>query len=231
MWVPTALWCPQQDWCNQDTCSCPQLFCPQAEKLFATRGGMWRDKLIRTGWERGVQGTSIQQASPDHLLCIGPGVTPGGGVITPGHQGAKRNSHQPQITHFWAGLSFLGNCSRGSPNVCAQLLSCVRVFSTWWTVARQAPLPMGVFQTRMWEWVAFSSSRGSFQPRNWTHFSCLLLPWHADSLPLSHLGSSILQMHFGTLVNHLMDEWVKGVSQSMVNLFFKKTFNFDLGYS
>ena len=123
-----------------------------------------------------------------------------------GNQGAKRNSHQPQITYFWAGLSYSGNCSRGSSNVCAQLLGCVRVFSTWWTVALQASLPMGGFQARILEWVAFYSSRGSSQPRNWTHISCFLPHWHADSLPLSHLGSAILQMHFGNLVNHLMNE-------------------------
>ena len=40
------------------------------------------------------------------------------------------------------------------------------------TVARQASLSMGFFQARTLEWVAISSSRGSFWPRDWTHVSC-----------------------------------------------------------
>ena len=33
------------------------------------------------------------------------------------------------------------------------------------TVARQAPLSMGILQARIVEWVAMPSSRGSSQPR------------------------------------------------------------------
>ena len=40
-----------------------------------------------------------------------------------------------------------------------------------WTVARQAPLSMGIFQVRILEWVAMPSSRGSSQPRNGTQIS------------------------------------------------------------
>ena len=31
----------------------------------------------------------------------------------------------------------------------------------------------GIFQARILEWVAISSSRGSFSPRDWTHISCI----------------------------------------------------------
>ena len=37
---------------------------------------------------------------------------------------------------------------------------------TPWTVARQAPLSLGILQARMLEWVAMPSSRGSSQPRD-----------------------------------------------------------------
>ena len=50
--------------------------------------------------------------------------------------------------------------------VCA-VLSCfshVRLFSTPWTVACQAPLCMGILQARILEWVAMPSSRGPSQP-------------------------------------------------------------------
>ena len=42
---------------------------------------------------------------------------------------------------------------------------------TPWTVARQAPLSMGILQARILEWVAIPSSRGSFQFRDQTQAS------------------------------------------------------------
>ena len=46
----------------------------------------------------------------------------------------------------------------------------------------------GILQARLLVWVAISSSRGSFQPRDQTHISCGLLCWQMDSLPLVPLG-------------------------------------------
>ena len=43
----------------------------------------------------------------------------------------------------------------------------------------------GIFQARILEWVAISSSRGSSWPRDWTRVSCL---GRKHSLPLHHLG-------------------------------------------
>ena len=40
-----------------------------------------------------------------------------------------------------------------------KLLSCVRLFGTPWTVARQAPLSMGILQAGILEWVAIPFSR------------------------------------------------------------------------
>ena len=37
----------------------------------------------------------------------------------------------------------------------------------------QAPQSMGTLQARILKWVAISSSKGPFQPRNWTHVSCV----------------------------------------------------------
>ena len=57
---------------------------------------------------------------------------------------------------------------------CACVLRCfghVQVFVTSWTVARLASLSMGILQARILEWVAMPSSRGSSQPRDWTHIS------------------------------------------------------------
>ena len=40
----------------------------------------------------------------------------------------------------------------------------VRHFATLWMVARQSPLPMGILQATILEWVAMPSSRGSSHP-------------------------------------------------------------------
>ena len=56
------------------------------------------------------------------------------------------------------------------------ILSCVQLFEALWTVAHQAPLSMGFFQARVLKWVATSSFKGSFPPRDSTHvsvFSCI----------------------------------------------------------
>ena len=47
----------------------------------------------------------------------------------------------------------------------------------------------GILQARILEWVAISSSRGSSQPRDQTHTSCLL-HWQADSLPTAPPGKT-----------------------------------------
>ena len=57
--------------------------------------------------------------------------------------------------------------------VCLKLLQSCPTLCDLWTVTRQAPLSMG-FHTRILDWVAMPSSRGSFQPRDRTHLLCLL---------------------------------------------------------
>ena len=47
----------------------------------------------------------------------------------------------------------------------------IHLFATPWTAAHQAPLPMGILQARIPEWVAMPSSSGSSQPRDPTQVS------------------------------------------------------------
>ena len=47
----------------------------------------------------------------------------------------------------------------------------VPLFVTPWTVARRAPLPMGILQARILEWGAMPSSKGSSSPRDRTRVS------------------------------------------------------------
>ena len=44
---------------------------------------------------------------------------------------------------------------------------------TPWTIARQAPLSMGILQAKVLEWVTVPSSRGSSQPRDRTQVSLI----------------------------------------------------------
>ena len=47
----------------------------------------------------------------------------------------------------------------------------------------------GISNARILEWVAICFSRGSSQPRDQTHNSCIGSHWQMDSLQLSHQGS------------------------------------------
>ena len=72
----------------------------------------------------------------------------------------------------------------------ASCFSHIQLFVILWTVAcQEAPLFMGILQTRMLQWVAMLSSRGSSQLRDWTHISLHLLHGQMGSLPLVPLGS------------------------------------------
>ena len=59
------------------------------------------------------------------------------------------------------------------------LLSCVQLSVTPWTVTHQSPLPMGILQARILEWVAMSLSRGFYNPGIETRSLTL----QVDSLP------------------------------------------------
>ena len=56
---------------------------------------------------------------------------------------------------------------------CVYSLCRIRLFVTLWTVAHHAPLSMGILHARILEWVAMPSSRGSSQPMDQTHVSCI----------------------------------------------------------
>ena len=47
----------------------------------------------------------------------------------------------------------------------------VKLLTTLWTIAHQAPLSIGILQARMLEWVVMPSSRGSSQHRDRTQIS------------------------------------------------------------
>ena len=74
--------------------------------------------------------------------------------------------------------------------VCLSLTR-VQLFVTPWAVSHQAPLSMGILRTRILEWVAMTSSRGSSQPRDRTQVSCIaggfITDWATREARLSKL--------------------------------------------
>ena len=85
------------------------------------------------------------------------------------------------------------------------VLSCSVVSDSWRTHEPGSSV-YGIFQTRILEWVAFCSSRGSSQPRDWTQVSCIagscrdqreeLCPW---------------QRSWGRRLRHT-EWWIEGAS-------------------
>ena len=101
---------------------------------------------------------------------------------------------------YWSGLSFpFPGISRSRDQNCISCISCIGrqilyhctiweapvnvmhatlsrfthvwLFVTFWTVAFQAPLSIGILQARILEWVSLPFSRGSSRPRDQTRIS------------------------------------------------------------
>ena len=83
--------------------------------------------------------------------------------------GLNSQGLQRGVTLFQHGSITHVNCKppKRSLHVFAQLLSCVQLFATPWTIACLTPLSMG-FSRQEHEWVAMPSSRGSSRSRDQT---------------------------------------------------------------
>ena len=71
--------------------------------------------------------------------------------------------------------------------VWAQLLRCVQLLTTPWTIACQAPWAHGILPARILEEVAFSYSRGIFSTQGRSLYLMCFLHWKVGSLPLHQL--------------------------------------------
>ena len=94
------------------------------------------------------------------------------------------------------------------------------------TVAHQVPLPMGILQASILEWVATPSSRGSSPPRDWTcisYYSCTgrwvlycshhlgsqirtLLSYFEENIYL-YFSCEILELRSSVLCTHIPTAW------------------------
>ena len=70
--------------------------------------------------------------------------------LLPGDE-AQAQGRELDKSDFWLCCLLSWCCA------CASLLSRVRLFATPWTVAHHAPLPMGILQARVLEWIAMPS--------------------------------------------------------------------------
>ena len=74
--------------------------------------------------------------------------------------------------------------------LCAKLLQSCLTFCNPMDCSPSGSSVHGILQARILEWVAMTSSRGSSQPRGWTHVSCVSCI--GSSLPLAPPGNSLV---------------------------------------
>ena len=119
-----------------------------------------------------------------------------------------QNSHAQSTEHWTSckgkcGLSFIHESNNPEEKqdqfmcVCVCVCVCVYMLSWFSRVWFCNPVDCsppgssvhGILQTKILEWVAMPSSRGSSWSGDLTHISYVYLHWQVDSLPLSHWGS------------------------------------------
>ena len=116
----------------------------------------------------GLHWTSGYYDDKDHWLAQRANQEPSKGLLVQGYL--------PLIVHI--------------PNARNYMLSlnCVWLFATPWSVACQALLSMEFSRQKCWSGLPFPPP-GIFPTQGSNPYLLLLLPWEADSLPLSHQGS------------------------------------------
>ena len=105
-------------------------------------------------------------------------------------QGRRQQRPGPVIHVISGGGSFRGWKWGICVCVCAQL--CLTLCEPM-NCSPQVSSVHGILQARMLEWIAFSFSRGSSQPKDQTWVFCVSFAghWQVGSLPLHHLGSPL----------------------------------------
>ena len=103
-------------------------------------------------------------------------------------KGGLWNRYMDDPLEWGKGMKYLWVC------VCTQLLSRVLLFATPWTVAHQAPLSMGFSRQEYWSGLP-SSPPGDLPYPRIKLASPMPLALQADSLPLSHKGSSMKYLY------------------------------------
>ena len=127
------------------------LSCFSQVQLFATLWTIVPQALLPMGFSR--------QEYWSGLPCPPPGDLPNPGT-------EPESPLSPALQAVSLLLSHQGNPTGNISSV--QLLSCVRLFVTPWTIQS-----MEFSRPEYWSWVAFPFCRGSFQPRDRTQVSCI----------------------------------------------------------
>ena len=94
------------------------------------------------------------------------------------------------------------------------VLSCVQLFATLWTVVHQASL--WIFPARILEWVAISLSRGSFLPRDETGVSCIAGRFFTTE-PRGKPSPVVRTWHFHCRSWHEISYWRTKILQAVLS--------------
>ena len=84
----------------------------------------------------------------------------------------------------------------------AKLLGYIQLFTTRWTIAHQAPVPLEFSQQEYWSGLPFPSSRDLPDPRIESWSPAL----QAESLPSEPLGESLAIVKLGDTFNNFQND-------------------------
>ena len=94
------------------------------------------------------------------------------GMMEPDLDEEDGRNYNSSLRGYWIVGGFKEDFPTGRAMSAWCMLSHVWLSPILWTVAHQASLSMGFFRQEN-EWIAISSSRWSFQPKDWTYISCV----------------------------------------------------------
>ena len=147
------------------TCCCVGGWTGRAAFLRSTMGSPFPFYRVSRRWERKGLGSALPSAEGRYLQLSGTN-------SNACRQLGQRKMRMSLCVCVWT-LNKIYTLVINTVLCYALLLGHVQLSVTPWTAAGQAPLSMGILQARILEWVAMSSSRGSYWPRNWTRVSCI----------------------------------------------------------
>ena len=161
---------------------------------------MWETQVRSLGW-----GDPLKKETAIYTSILAwriPWTEEPGRLQSMGVGRGHKKLHMTERLHFILATplplqsSHLERPERLSPSlkfsvVAVQSLSRVRLFSTAWTVAHQAPLSMGFYRDEYWSELPFPP------PGDLLHqvIKPMSPAWQVDSLPLSHQGSPKSSVH------------------------------------
>ena len=124
-------------------------------------------------------------------------------VVIPSSRGSSQPRDWTQISYIVGRFFTTEPPGKTTMGMHAQSLRSCPTLTILWAIAHQAPLSMGILQTRILEWVAMPSSRGSSQPGSESESPAL----QAVSLPTEPPGKSTIGIVIPIKLLCVLDEF------------------------